>query len=127
MGLELDPDAMSDRSSKSEWPRLRAQIADVFARRTQAEWTEIFDCSDACVTPVVSLLDAPDHPHIRARGSIVRHEDGSVSAAPAPRFSSRPQQDSTPASRLGEHTREVLQQANLDVEALVAEGVAFQA
>ncbi|MFI8592140.1 CaiB/BaiF CoA transferase family protein [Dietzia maris] len=126
-GLELDPDAFSDRWDPSEWPRLREEIAGVFARRTQAEWTETFDGSDACVSPVVSLLDAPDHPHIRARGSVVRHENGSVSSAPAPRFSNRSRTELTPATPIGEHTKEVLQQTNLDVAALLAEGAAFQA
>lgn len=65
---------------------LADQIAGAFRGRSQAEWAEIFAASDACVTPVVSLSEAPHHPHIRARGTIRVAQDGSLHAAPAPRF-----------------------------------------
>ena len=57
-----------------------------FKERTQAEWAEVFDGTDACVAPVVPLAEAPAHPHLAARGTFVEH-DGVTQPAPAPRFS----------------------------------------
>lgn len=68
------------------WPALRARLSDTFATRTRDEWAEVFDGSDACVTPVLSFAEAAAHPHLTARGTLVE-ADGVVQAAPAPRFS----------------------------------------
>nr|WP_200073187.1 CaiB/BaiF CoA-transferase family protein [Saccharopolyspora sp. HNM0986] len=78
-----------DRDDPANWPELRNKLAEVFAQRTRAEWTEVFDGSDACVSPVLSMTEAADHPHLNARGTLVR-PDGVLQPAPAPRFSSTP-------------------------------------
>lgn len=78
-----------DRDDPANWPALREHLAEVFARRTRAEWTEVFDGSDACVAPVLSMTEAQDHPHIRARGTLPS-PDGVLQPAPAPRFSRTP-------------------------------------
>lgn len=70
----------------SQWDQRREDYAKTFASRTQAEWTEIFDGTDACVAPVLTMTEAPDHPHNAARGTFVQR-DGVLQAAPAPRFS----------------------------------------
>ena len=71
------------------WPALRARLAETFASRTREEWAGVFDGTDACVTPVLSLDEASRDPHLRARTTVV-DADGVPQAAPAPRFSRTP-------------------------------------
>jgi len=88
-GLGLDETALPPRMDKRNWPALRALFADRFAARTRAEWTAVFDGREACVTPVLDMGEAPEHPHNRARGVFVTHEGKPVPAA-APRFAATP-------------------------------------
>ncbi|MFI6455738.1 CaiB/BaiF CoA transferase family protein [Streptosporangium amethystogenes] len=122
LGLDEDPRKQHDRS---RWPELRARIATAFAGRSQAEWSAIFTGSDACVAPVMSLREAADHPHIRARGSIVEH-DGLLQPAPAPRFSLTPTALGTPPPVPGRHTVEVLDAWGVDAAALIESGAAVR-
>lgn len=79
----------TDRADPTCWPALRRRIAGAFARRTRAEWSDVFADTDACVAPVLSLTEAKDHPHLIARGTYV--EVGGINQpAPAPRFSRTP-------------------------------------
>ncbi|MFS8202820.1 CaiB/BaiF CoA transferase family protein [Streptomyces sp. CWNU-52B] len=73
----------------SRWGELREAVAARFRTRTRDEWTEVFEGSDACVAPVLSLREAPHHPHLAARGTFTEH-DGITQPAPAPRFSATP-------------------------------------
>ncbi|MFJ8853842.1 CaiB/BaiF CoA transferase family protein [Streptomyces sp. NPDC102437] len=82
-------DEAPDRGDIGRWEELRTVVADRFRTRTRAEWTEVFEGSDACVAPVLSLREAPHHPHLAARATFVEH-DGLVQPAPAPRFSATP-------------------------------------
>ncbi|QKW11275.1 CoA transferase [Streptomyces sp. NA04227] len=77
------------RDDFGRWDSLRESIAARFRTRTRTEWTEVFEKSDACVAPVLSMSEAPAHPHLSARGTFVEHE-GITQAAPAPRFSATP-------------------------------------
>ncbi|QDY79934.1 CaiB/BaiF CoA transferase family protein [Streptomyces qinzhouensis] len=86
--LEL-PDSAPARKEFDRWDELRAAVAARFHQRTRAEWTEVFEGSDACVAPVLSLREAPAHPHLAARGTFVEHT-GIPQPAPAPRFSATP-------------------------------------
>jgi alpha-methylacyl-CoA racemase len=104
LDLDEDPARQHDRT---RWPALREKIAAAFARRTQAEWAEVFAGSDACVAPVLSLREAAEHPHIKARGTIVTR-DGVMQPAPAPRFSMTPATLGGGPPKPGEHTEEVL-------------------
>ncbi|MEU0251897.1 CaiB/BaiF CoA-transferase family protein [Streptomyces sp. NPDC006184] len=79
----------SARTDPARWNELRERIAARFASRTRAEWTTVFEGSDACVAPVLSLREAPHHPHLAARGTFTDH-DGITQPAPAPRFSATP-------------------------------------
>ncbi|MEV7010364.1 CaiB/BaiF CoA-transferase family protein [Streptosporangium sp. NPDC051022] len=95
MGLSDLP----DRDDRSRWPELRRRLAEAFASRTRAEWQAIFDGSDACVSPVLEMAEAAEHPHNKARGAFV--EVGGVrQPAPAPRLLGVPEQDLSPATRL---------------------------
>ncbi|MFF4932944.1 CaiB/BaiF CoA transferase family protein [Streptomyces griseofuscus] len=86
--LGLD-DLQGARSDLTRWPELRAAITARFRERTRAEWTALFADSDACVAPVLSLREAPHHPHLAARGTFTDH-GGITQPAPAPRFSATP-------------------------------------
>jgi alpha-methylacyl-CoA racemase len=111
------------------WPALRERIAERIATRTRAEWMDIFEGSDACVAPVLSLSEAAaaDHPHLAARGTFVESY-GVSQPAPAPRFSATPAALTSPPPRPGEHTREALTQWGVDdVDGLIVSKVAVQA
>ncbi|XTZ14529.1 CaiB/BaiF CoA transferase family protein [Micromonospora echinospora] len=71
------------------WPVLRARLAEVFAERTRDEWTELFEGTDACVAPVLSLAEAQRHPHLVARATFEEHF-GVRQPAVAPRLSRTP-------------------------------------
>ena len=106
-GLGLDPADLPPQMDRTRWPLLRARLAAAFAARTRAEWTEIFESRDACVTPVLSLPEAALHPHNTERGVFTRR-DGALQAAPAPRFSRTSPLMTRPPPVPGEHTDEVL-------------------
>ncbi|MFJ9978150.1 CaiB/BaiF CoA transferase family protein [Streptomyces cyaneofuscatus] len=89
IGLLGLADAFPDRWELARWDELRAAVTERFATRTRAEWTETFEGTDACVAPVLSLREAPHHPHLAARSTFVEHS-GITQPAPAPRFSATP-------------------------------------
>ncbi|MDI3420653.1 CaiB/BaiF CoA transferase family protein [Streptomyces luteolus] len=82
-------EAAPARKDIGAWGELRDTIAAAFKTRTRAEWTAVFEGSDACVAPVLSLREAPAHPHLAARATFVEHS-GITQPAPAPRFSATP-------------------------------------
>ncbi|MER5600778.1 CaiB/BaiF CoA-transferase family protein [Streptomyces sp. NPDC002265] len=77
------------RKDWARWGELREAVAARFRTRTRDEWTAVFEGSDACVAPVLSLREAPHHPHLAARGTFTDH-GGITQPAPAPRFSATP-------------------------------------
>lgn len=118
----LDRGAQNDRTS---WAATRSVIASAFLTRTQQEWTAVFEGTDACVSPVVSMVEALDHPHVRMRGSVVR-ENGLLQPKPAPRFSgTEPAVTSTPPA-VGRDTVDALRRWGVDPGPLFESGVAFQ-
>ncbi len=104
LDVDVDPTRQQDRTT---WPALRDALAARFAERTQAEWTTVFDGTDACVAPVVSLTEAGSHPHLAGRRSLVE-VDGVLQSMPAPRFSGHPQTVPQRAPVTGQDTREIL-------------------
>ncbi|HEY0693255.1 MAG TPA: CaiB/BaiF CoA-transferase family protein, partial [Kribbella sp.] len=120
LGIEVP-----DRYDAANWPELRKVLTEAFARRTQAEWTEVFDGSDACVSPVVPL--GADHAHLVARGTFTE-KDGVRQPAPAPRFSRTPGELGEPPARPGQHTRAALTEWGVTgVDELLDSGAAVQA
>lgn len=95
MGLEDLP----DRDDRANWPAIRARLAEAFRSRTRAEWERVFADSDACVFPVLTMDEAPEHPHNRARGTYVE-VGGVVQPAPAPRLLGSGHAGLAPATRL---------------------------
>ncbi len=112
LGIDVDPAVQYDMSG---WDELRAEIAEAFRSRTRDEWAAVFDGTDACVAPVLSLAEAPHHPHLAERGTFVE-VDGVVQPAPAPRFSrTAPDGPATPPAR-GADTDAVLAELGFDAE-----------
>ena len=69
--LEIEDLDFLDQHNKELWPELKIIIADKIKTKTRDEWANIFDGSDACVAPVLSLSEAPEHHHMKARNSFV--------------------------------------------------------
>lgn len=84
--LGLDDAAFDAQHDRAGWPDLRDRLAAVFRTRTQAEWCDLLEGTDACVSPVLTLSEAPRHRHLAARGSFVER-DGLAQPGIAPRFS----------------------------------------
>jgi alpha-methylacyl-CoA racemase len=123
--LEPGPD-LPDQHDVTGWPRMREMFAARFRTKTMAAWTAIFEGTDACVAPVVSLTEAPDHPQLAARGTFITSH-GTVQPAPAPRFSRTPAELGSPPSAPGADTRVALVDWGIDdVDALLEAGVAIQ-
>ena len=85
-GCGITDERFRSQSNPADWPALKGELKKVFATRTRDAWCEAFDGSDACVTPVLDLDEAPVHAHNAERGTFVER-DGLVQPAPAPRFS----------------------------------------
>jgi alpha-methylacyl-CoA racemase len=90
-----------------DWPELRERFTVLFKTRTRDEWCELLEGSDACFAPVLPMTEAAQHPHIRARQTIVDY-DGVLQPAPAPRFSRTKPQITSSRATPGEHTDAVL-------------------
>jgi alpha-methylacyl-CoA racemase len=105
--LGLEPEAQATQNDQSRWPETKARFAEIFRTRTRDQWAAYFEYTDACVTPVLSMQEAPCHPHNRTRSSFVQ-VDGVVQPAPAPRFSASPTRIGGPPPTPGEDTVSVL-------------------
>ncbi|MFB7499255.1 CaiB/BaiF CoA transferase family protein [Streptomyces sp. NPDC056161] len=100
------------RKDRTRWGELRERIAARFKSRTRDEWTAVFEGSDACVAPVLSLREAPHHPHLAARGTFTDHA-GITQPAPAPRFSATPTTIRSGPARPGADTADVAHDWNV--------------
>ncbi len=83
---ELDAERFSAQMDTSKWPEFKRELAEIFKAKTRDEWCEIMEGTDVCFAPVLSIFEAPDHPHNKARSTFVEI-DGVIQPAPAPRFS----------------------------------------
>lgn len=114
-GLDLAEANLPEQYDREGWPVLTAAFSEAFAARSRDEWETRFLGTDACVTPVLSLEEAPTHPHLDERRSFII-SGGAVVPAPAPRFSrSRPVPGRVP-TRSGAHTWEVLEDIGLNAD-----------
>lgn len=116
-----------DRYDPTRHAALRARLTAAFLAKTQAEWTQIFDGTDACVSPVLPLTEAAEHPHLRARGTYVER-GGVLQPAPAPRFSRTRATLSTGPTAPGEQSAEALMAWGIeDAQDLIDDGVVIAA
>jgi len=101
-GLGLCDDDLPAQWDRTRWPELRQRLAVAFRTRTRDEWAAHFAGTDACVSPVLSMAEAPASSHLTARGTFFER-DGAFEPAPAPRFSrtvpGRPAAPPTPDAR----------------------------
>jgi alpha-methylacyl-CoA racemase len=109
-----DPD-FQHQWDRGRWPELRSKLAAVFKTKTRDQWCDIMLGTDVCFAPVLSLGEAPGHPHNVARGTFVEI-DGVPQPAPAPRFSRTPGEIQGPPPNPGEHTESALLDWGFDEE-----------
>jgi alpha-methylacyl-CoA racemase len=99
--MEIDPREMPAKLDKKRWPEAKALLAARFKTRTREEWCRLLEGSDACFAPVLTMAEAPEHPHNLARGTFIE-VDGIVQPGPAPRFSRTPNATPSPPEAPGE-------------------------
>ncbi|XP_064410184.1 alpha-methylacyl-CoA racemase isoform X1 [Latimeria chalumnae] len=116
-GLQLDSLKLPSQMSFSDWPEMKKIMAETFSKKTQAEWCKIFEGTDACVTPVLSLDEVSSHPHNKERGSFITDCQGEISPRPAPLLLRTPATPSlTRDPFIGEHTESVLREYGFSKE-----------
>jgi alpha-methylacyl-CoA racemase len=123
LGLAGD-ERFANQMDRAAWPQLSARLSDLIRTRPRAEWCSLLEGTDACVAPVLTLSEAPAHPHNAARGTFVE-ANGRVQPAPAPRFSRTPGSVGVAPAHAGEHSREILAGWGVPAEridALIAAG-----
>lgn len=113
IGIPMEGAGLDAHFAPARWPALKARLAAVFRTRTCAQWCELMEGTDVCFAPVLSMDEAPDYPHNRARGSFVTR-DGVVQPAPAPRFSRTPGEIQGPPVAVGQQTEEILSMLGYD-------------
>jgi len=111
--LGLDPDSLIGKDGPAERHAVKPKLAEIFRQRTRAEWCEVFEGSDACFAPVLSVAETAQHPHHVARGSLPVI-DGIPQPAPAPRFVGTPSPMPLPPRRSGTDTETVLPRWGID-------------
>ena len=117
--------ALDHATIEQRWPELRAAIAAAFRSRTRAEWCQIMEGSEACFAPVLTVEEAPLHPHNAQRRTFIT-VDGVLQNAPAPRFSRTPLSAPRAPRRPGEDSEAVLLEAGFsqaEIQRLRAAGV----
>jgi alpha-methylacyl-CoA racemase len=105
--LDLEVELLPAQMNRAEWPKRKKQLAAVFKTKTRDEWCALLEGTDACFSPVLSLAEAPEHRHNKARDTFVGL-DGTVQPAPAPRYSRTPPSAPRSPPTRGQHTDEAL-------------------
>jgi len=123
--LQLD-EYVAVQNDRTTWTAMRDRMAQRFLERTQAEWVDLFADTDACATPVLSLREAAEHPHMRDRAALVTR-DGLLQSAAAPRFSAHEAPVTSAPPLQGQHTKAALTAWGVPgADGLIARGVAVQ-
>ena len=120
----LDENRFAPQMDAAAWDGFKDELAAVFKAKTRDEWCAIMEGSDVCFAPVLSILEAPSHPHNRHRRTFVE-VDGVTQPAPSPRFSRTPATIAHAARAPGQDTRAVLADVGFtaeEVDALAQSG-----
>lgn len=123
LGLTDDP-LFANQNDRSGWPAAKARLRDVFKSKPRAEWDALLEGTDVCYGPVLSITEAPEHPHNIHRKAFI-DIGGHMQGAPAPRFSRTQQGMPTPPPAPGQHNDEALADWGFsaeDIAALKADG-----
>ena len=107
--IGLDPDEVGPNTDRSRWPEQRAKLAAVFETRTRDAWCELLEGTDACFAPVLSFVEAMEHPHNQARGLF--EADGLPAPSPSPGMSRTPGVAGPSPAHVGADTDAVLAEA----------------
>ncbi len=121
----LDKEDLPPQMDKKSWPMFKEKLAAVFKTKTRDEWDEILGGTDVCYAPVLSIVEATEHPHNKHRQTFVTHDD-IVQPAPAPRFSRTVPEIQGPPCLPGEHTTEAMLDWGIDqqkIDKLMSAGV----
>ena len=103
----IDDARFKQQMDSAHWPALKNALAEIFRSKTRDQWCTLMEGSDVCFAPVLSMAEAPGHPHNMARQTFVDY-DGVMQPAPAPRFSRTEPELSRSPPTPGEHTAEIL-------------------
>jgi alpha-methylacyl-CoA racemase len=101
-----DPE-FNSQMDRSKWGSLKDKLIALFRTKTRDEWCAVMEGTDICFAPVLSMAEAPGHPHNAERKTFVEVE-GVIQPAPAPRFSETPPEIQRRPAGIGEHTDEIL-------------------
>jgi alpha-methylacyl-CoA racemase len=105
--LGLESEELPPQMDRARWPELKERFVKIFKSRTRDEWCELLEGTDICFGPVLSIREAYEHPHNKARGTFVEIA-GIVQPGPAPRFGRTSPTIQGPPASPGEHTDEAL-------------------
>ena len=125
---ELPAEDFGHQINPPKWPEMKQKLAAVIKQKTRDEWSALMEGTDVCFAPVLSLEEAPSHPHNVARESFVT-VNGAAQPAPTPRFSRTAAGEIKPATTAGADSRAVLSQAGFsdsDIDGLIASGAVKQ-
>ncbi len=109
----LAGEELPHQNDRSQWPALKPRFVALFKQKTRDEWCAIMEGTDVCFAPVLSMTEAPLHPHNLQRETFVERQ-GLLQPAPAPRFSRTAPELDRPPAYPGQHTREVLESFGFD-------------
>jgi len=109
----VDDTTLPHQHDRTQWPAMKERFVELFKTKTREEWCELMEGSDVCFAPVLSMTEAPAHPHNQTRGTFLER-NGVVQPSPAPRFDRTPGGISRPPSHAGQHTDEVLADWGVD-------------
>ena len=115
--LDINDEMFKDQMNRSMWPQLKLKMAEVIKLKSRDEWAKIFEGSEACVTPVLSLSETPLHPHHVSRDTFM-NVNGFSEPAPAPRFSKSPAEKKSIIQASGASNEDICNLYNLDISKL---------
>ena len=121
----FEDDNHKAHGDRSAWKINRGKMAALIRKKTRDEWCGILEGTDVCFAPVLSISEAPLHPHNQARKTFTE-EEGVVQPSPAPRFSRTPSKIQKAPSAVGADTRECLNEWGFDrkeIDELFSAGV----
>ncbi len=122
-GLDVDPD-FDAQMDQRQWGPLKAKLTALFKSQPRDHWCRLMETTDVCFAPVLSMAEAPEHPHNKQRGTFAQ-VGGMTQPMPAPRYSGTPTAMPAAAPQAGSHSAELLAGLGYDaakLEALKAAG-----
>ncbi|HEY4167093.1 MAG TPA: CaiB/BaiF CoA-transferase family protein [Reyranella sp.] len=115
----LKGESLPNQNDRNAWAQFQSRLEGVFKTKTREEWCAIMEGSDVCFAPVLTMQEASQHPHAKARGAYVDVQ-GFPQPAPAPRFSRTKEGIAGAAAKRGQHTDEVLLESGFSSKELGA-------